>query len=177
MKNNALNIRVVADTQEDIFIDFNISKECSFKKIHDFLIEKFNLDGLELSSFYYSNDNWDKGEEITLMNMNFENENNFKFMDIVFLKDVIKEGYFKFLFVNDFLNMNIFYLEILKESEIEIEHSIVVLHELGEYNPKKNTYTSENSVNNSKNDKIEEILKEYDEDDFNNFEELDEDLY
>ena len=177
MENNALNIRVVADTQEDIFIDFNINKECSFKKIHEFLIEKFNLDGLELSSFYYSNDNWDKGEEITLMNMNFEDENNLKFMDIVFLKDVFQEGYFKFLFVNDFLNMNIFYLEILKESEIEIEHSIVVLHELGEYNTKKNTYTSENSVNNSKNDKIEDILKEYDEDDFNNFEELDEDLY
>ena len=45
MKNNALNIRVVADTHEDIFIEFNIHKTSSFRKIHDFLIEKFNLDG------------------------------------------------------------------------------------------------------------------------------------
>ena len=44
MSNNALNIRIVADTQEDIFVDFNINKDCSFKNIHDFLITKFNLD-------------------------------------------------------------------------------------------------------------------------------------
>jgi len=41
----------------------------------------------------------------------------------------------------------------------------------------KLTNTIENNVNDSKNDEIENILKEYDEDDFNNFEELDEDLY
>ena len=127
MKNNSLNIRVVADTHEDIFIDFNIHKVSNFRKIHDFLIEKFNLDNLELSSFYYSNDNWDKGEEITLLNMNFEDETNLKFMDMVILKEVFEEGHVKFLYVNDFLNMNIFYLEILQESYLPTEKPLVVL--------------------------------------------------
>ena len=70
MGNKGLNIRAVADTQEDIFIDFSIGKNAILVDIHHFLISKFNLSKLELSSFYYSNDSWDKGEEITLMNMN-----------------------------------------------------------------------------------------------------------
>ena len=176
MKNNALNIRVVADTHEDIFIDFNIHKTSNFRKIHDFLIEKFNLDDLELSSFYYSNDNWDKGEEITLLNMNFEDETNLKFMDMVILNDVFEKGHVKFLYVNDFLNMNIFYLEILQESYLPNEKPLVVLHELGIYKAKKDT-NSEEFYKDSRTDEIDEILKEYDEDELNDFEELDEDMY
>lgn len=176
MKNNALNIRVVADTHEDIFIDFNIHKTSNFRKIHDFLIEKFNLDDLELSSFYYSNDNWDKGEEITLLNMNFEDETNLKFMDMVILNDVFEKGHVKFLYVNDFLNMNIFYLEILQESYLSTEKPLVVLHELGKYKAKKDT-NSEEFNKDSRTDEIDKILKEKDEDELNDFEELDEDMY
>ena len=179
MSNNALNIRIVADTQEDIFVDFNINKDCSFKDIHDFLITKFNLDELEMSSFYYSNDQWDKGEEITLMNMNFENENTIKFMEATLLKAVFEEGNFKFLYVNDFLNMNIFYFEILKESNINNNNKVAVLHELGNYTPNVGNVNNEvsNDVNTSKTNEIEDILNEYNEDDLNKFEELDEDLY
>tara|TARA_Y200000002_G_C22684347_1_gene665376 strand:+ start:3894 stop:4424 length:531 start_codon:yes stop_codon:yes gene_type:complete len=176
MNSKGLNIRAVADTQEDIFIDFAISKRCNFSDIHHFLISKFNLNKLELSSFYYSNDNWDKGEEITLMNMNFDDENNIKFMDMVLLKDVYKEGHLKFLYVNDFLNMNIFYLEILKEVDVGVDEKVNILHQLGEYKP-NNQNIEEKTIEDDTKNEIDEILKEYDEDDFNKFEELDDDLY
>ena len=54
MKNNSLDIRIVADTQEDIFADLRIHKENNFLTIHDFLVENFHLDKLEMSSFFYS---------------------------------------------------------------------------------------------------------------------------
>jgi len=176
MNNNGLNIRIVADTKEDIFIDFSVNKKCNFSDIHHFLISKFNLNKLELSSFYYSNDNWDKGEEITLMNMNFGDENDMKFMDMIFLKDIYEEGHHKFLYVNDFLNMNIFYLEILKEVDIDNNEQINILHQFGQYEP-NNQLVDEEVVHDDKKDEIDDILNEYDEDDFNKFEELDEDLY
>ena len=176
MNSKGLNIRAVADTQEDIFIDFAISKRCNFSDIHHFLISKFNLNKLELSSFYYSNDNWDKGEEITLMNMNFDDESNIKFMDMVLIKDVYKEGHLKFLYVNDFLNMNIFYLEILKEVDIDNDDQVNILHQLGEYEP-KNQKLEEKTIEDDKKNEIDQILNEYNEDDFNKFEELDDNLY
>jgi hypothetical protein len=176
LKNNSLDIRIVADTQEDIFADLRIHKENNFLTIHDFLVENFHLDKLEMSSFFYSNDDWDKGEEITLMNMNIGEDQSIKFMESISIDEVFQEKKFKFLYVNDFLNMNIFYVEILKESYLEKEESLKLLHKLGEYQAKK----SDNILimeDENKLSEIEDILNEPEEDEFGGFEELDQDLY
>lgn len=176
MKNNSLDIRIVADTQEDIFADLRIHKENNFLTIHDFLVENFHLDKLEMSSFFYSSDDWDKGEEITLMNMNIGDDQTVKFMESITINEVFKEKKFKFLYVNDFLNMNIFYVEILKESDLEDNETLKLLHKLGEYEPKKSEdifiMEDENKLS-----EIEDILNEPEEDEFGGFEELDQDLY
>jgi hypothetical protein len=176
LKNNSLDIRIVADTQEDIFADLRIHKENNFLTIHDFLVENFHLDKLEMSSFFYSSDDWDKGEEITLMNMNIGDDQTVKFMESITINEVFKEKKFKFLYVNDFLNMNIFYVEILKESDLENNETLKLLHKLGEYEPKKSEdiliMEDENKLS-----EIEDILNEPEEDEFGGFEELDQDLY
>jgi len=176
LKNNSLDIRIVADTQEDIFADLRIHKENNFLTIHDFLVENFRLNKLEMSSFFYSNDDWDKGEEITLMNMNIGDDQTVKFMESITINEVFKEKKFKFLYVNDFLNMNIFYVEILKESDLENNETLKLLHKLGEYEPKKSEdiliMEDENKLS-----EIEDILNEPEEDEFGGFEELDQDLY
>ena len=176
MKNNSLDIRIVADTQEDIFADLRIHKENNFLTIHDFLVENFRLNKLEMSSFFYSNDDWDKGEEITLINMNIGDDQTVKFMESITINEVFKEKKFKFLYVNDFLNMNIFYVEILKESDLEDNETLKLLHKLGEYEPKKSEdiliMEDENKLS-----EIEDILNEPEEDEFGGFEELDQDLY
>lgn len=176
MKNNALDIRIVADTQEDIFADLRIHKENNFLTIHDFLVENFRLNKLEMSSFFYSNDDWDKGEEITLMNMNIGDDQTVKFMESITINEVFKEKKFKFLYVNDFLNMNIFYVEILKESDLENNETLKLLHKLGEYELKKSDDIL-NSEDENKLSEIEDILNEPEEDEFGGFEELDQDLY
>jgi hypothetical protein len=176
LKNNSLDIRIVADTQEDIFADLRIHKENNFLTIHDFLVENFHLDKLEMSSFFYSNDDWDKGEEITLMNMNIGDDSTVKFMESITLNEVFQEKKFKFLYVNDFLNMNIFYVEILKESDLEDNETLKLLHKLGEYEPKKSDDIL-NSEDENKLSEIEDILNEPEEDEFGGFEELDQDLY
>jgi len=176
LKNNSLDIRIVADTQQDIFADLRIHKKNNFLTIHDFLVENFHLDKLEMSSFFYSNDDWDKGEEITLMNMNIGDDQTIKFMESITINEVFQEKKFKFLYVNDFLNMNIFYLEILKESDLEDNESLKLLHKLGEYEAKKSEVIL-NTEEENKLSEIEDILNEPEEDDFGGFEELDQDLY
>ncbi len=176
MKNNSLDIRIVADTQVDIFVDLRINKKNNFMTIHDFLIENFHLDKLEMSSFFYSNDDWDKGEEITLMNMNFGDEETVKHMESITINEVFQQKKLKFLYVNDFLNMNIFYVEILKESDLENEENLKLLHKLGKYEAKKSgdnlSLKDENKLS-----EVEDILNDSEEDDFSGFEELDQDLY
>jgi hypothetical protein len=176
LKNNSLDIRIVADTQEDIFADFRVHKESNFLTIHDFLVENFHLNKLEMSSFFYSNDDWDRGEEITLMNMNIGDDLTIKFMESININKVFQEKKLKFLYVNDFLNMNIFYVEILRESDLENNEILKILHKLGEYEVKKSDDTL-NTEDENKLSEIEDILNEPEEDDFGGFEELDQDLY
>jgi hypothetical protein len=97
-------------------------------------------------------------------------------MESITINEVFKEKKFKFLYVNDFLNMNIFYVEILKESDLEDNETLKLLHKLGEYEPKKSEdifiMEDENKLS-----EIEDILNEPEEDEFGGFEELDQDLY
>ena len=176
MKNNSLDIRIVADTKEDIFADIRIYKKCSFKDLHNFLVENFNLNKQEMSSFYYSNETWDKREEITLMNMNIGEDQSIKFMESISIDEVFQEKKFKFLYVNDFLNMNIFYVEILKENISTSKKDISILHQLGKYKPKEYEEISLTD-NDTKQNEIDDIMNEFKDDDIQGYEELDENLY
>ena len=178
MENNIFKIRVVADTEEDIFIDLIADKNCSLMELHNVILKSFELNEMEMASFYLSNDNWDKGEEITLFNMETdEDEDSPKSMDQTLLNDFFIEDITKVLYLNDFLNLNIFYIEILNEDYQDINpNEILISHQLGKYTPKEYKENYDLS-NDQESDLIKDIFDEYDEDDIGGFEELDEDLY
>ncbi len=174
MKNNGLKIRVVADTEEDIFIDLTANKNNNLLSIHNLLVKTFELDSSEIASFYLSNDNWDKGDEITLFNMTTEEDENMQMsMENISLESLIYKKISKLLYLHDFLNMNIFYVELLNEVQIDSNEELQITHQLGKYTPKK--FTDESDF--EERDPVKDILDEYDEDNFGDFEELDEDLY
>jgi hypothetical protein len=177
MENNVFKIRVVADTEEDIFIDIKAVKECKLITIHNLLIKAFDLDNKEMASFYFSNNNWDKGEEITLFNMSIEEEEQVtKSMEDTALESLYENGIVKLLYLHDFLNLNIFYLEFLESDHSNMNEIAKITHQLGKYTPKQ--FNEENNTTLAEeNDPIKDILDEYNEDDFGSFEELDEDLY
>ena len=113
MSNEVLKLRIVADTEEDIFADVLLDTSCHLLSLHQFILDLFKLDQLEMASFYLSNDEWDKGEEITLFDMSLE-EDEFSPMSMESTSIFqIHEKTNKILYVHDFLNMNIFYVEIL----------------------------------------------------------------
>ena len=74
MSNKVFKLRIVADTEEDIFADVLVDTSCHFLSLHRYILDLFKLDKLEMASFYLSNDEWDKGEEITLFDMSSEED-------------------------------------------------------------------------------------------------------
>ena len=175
MSNEVLNLRIVADTEEDIFADVLLDTSCHLLSLHQFILDLFKLDQLEMASFYLSNDEWDKGEEITLFDMSLE-EDEFSPMSMESTSIFqIHEKTNKILYVHDFLNMNIFYVDILDLLPSNQNHTeIQLIHHFGTYMPKK-MVTNEEDTN---MDQISEIYDEFNEDPLNgDFEELDEDLY
>lgn len=104
--------RIVVDTVEDSFRDIEIAADATFESLHDIIIEAYDFRGDQMTSFYMSDDEWEKGEEIALMDMGFG-----KSMADTKLEDMMKSNNQKVLYVYDFLKMWIFYVELVKVNE------------------------------------------------------------
>lgn len=105
--------RVILDTENDVFRDLELLDNVTFLDFHKQILLAFNFDQSQMASFYLSNDNWDKGQEITLMKMDFDDGSASLEMKDVKLKSVIKKKGQKLLYVYDFMNMWCFYIDVL----------------------------------------------------------------
>ncbi len=68
--------RVLIDTleEENAFRDIVIDSSFTFDKLHEGINNAFDFNGDQVASFYLSNEDWDKGQEIGLMDMTGESD-------------------------------------------------------------------------------------------------------
>jgi len=107
------------DTEEDIFRDIEIRKTDTLEDLHNAITQSFGFDGLEMASFYRSDDEWNQGEEISLFDMS-EGPQSVRLMNETSIDAVADEDNTKLIYVYDFLSMWTFYVElgeIVEEAE------------------------------------------------------------
>ncbi|MBO3116200.1 hypothetical protein J4050_05540 [Winogradskyella sp. DF17] len=106
--------RVILDNdtkEEDVFRDLEIRESDTMEDLHNIITQSFGFDGMEMASFYISDEEWNQGEEIAMFDMS-EAENKVKVMASTIIKDVAHEASPKLIYVYDFLNMWTFYVEL-----------------------------------------------------------------
>ena len=66
-----LKFRVLLDSKEnnEIFRDIIIGDNENFETLYKLILNAYNFSEQQMASFYMSNDNWDKGHEISLIDM------------------------------------------------------------------------------------------------------------
>ncbi|MFH4967604.1 hypothetical protein V8G61_05290 [Gaetbulibacter sp. M240] len=107
------------DTDEDIFRDLEIRETDTLEDLHNIITQSFGFDGLEMASFYISNDQWEQGEEISMFDVG-EGQESPRLMNETELSSVVNEAQTKLIYVYDFLSMWTFYVElaeIVEEAE------------------------------------------------------------
>ena len=67
----AYKFRVVIDIEEDVFRDVVILENQNFEELHHAIVHAFGFEGDQMASFYMSDEQWEKGEEIGLIDMSF----------------------------------------------------------------------------------------------------------
>ena len=112
--------RVLIDTleEENAFRDIAIKSSSTFDKLHESINEAFNFNGDQVASFYLSNEDWDKGQEIGLMDMTGESEDFVEMIHTPIVEKVEKVGQ-KLLYVYDFLTMWCFFVELIEINLID----------------------------------------------------------
>lgn len=112
-KNTNVNIfkfRVIVDTEKDVFRDIEIETDATFEAFHKAVLDAFDFEQGEMASFYMSNETWEKGLEIALMDVGGATPS----MANTKLEDMLSKPSDKVLYVYDFLRMWIFYVELVE---------------------------------------------------------------
>lgn len=99
------------DTDEDVFRDLEIRETDTMEDLHNIITQSFGFNGMEMASFYISDDEWNQGEEIAMFDMS-EAGNEVRVMNETIIKDVAHEASPKLIYVYDFLSMWTFYVEL-----------------------------------------------------------------
>ncbi|MCZ4409968.1 hypothetical protein O3Q51_14195 [Cryomorphaceae bacterium 1068] len=113
MSENIFHFRVLIDQTEEVFRDIQIKGSDSFDDLHQAIVEAFEFSGDEMASFYMSNEEWDKGEEITQMDMGGLGDEGIKTMKDTPLDEMVFEEGEKLLYLYDFMRMWIFFVELV----------------------------------------------------------------
>ncbi len=99
------------DTEDDIFRDLEIRETDTLEDLHNAITQSFGFDGLEMASFYVSNDSWEQGEEISMFDIS-EGDNQARLMNETIINDVVHEAQTKLIYIYDFLSMWTFLVEL-----------------------------------------------------------------
>lgn len=119
---SALKFRVLLDNEQDdeIFRDIIIDENDNFESLYHAIMNDFRFEGNQMASFYMSNDEWDKGHEISLMDMNYGDEaidEKASVMSSAVLRNFMESSDQKIILVYDFLRMWIFLIELIEKVE------------------------------------------------------------
>ena len=108
--------RILLEAKEDIFRDIEIKSTQNFEDFHEIIVASFGFDNSQMASFYLSNEDWDKGQEISLFDMKMdenEQEQLLVMADTVINTQVNCIGS-HLLYAYDFLNMHNFFIELIE---------------------------------------------------------------
>ncbi len=106
--------RVVIDVEEDVFRDVRLGSEHNLEDLYKLIISAFDFKPDQMASFYLSNDEWEKGHEIGLMDMGAPGSELPTVMSEAILSEIVLARHQKMLLVHDFMRMWCFYVECIQ---------------------------------------------------------------
>ncbi|MGV8813238.1 MAG: IS1096 element passenger TnpR family protein [Gelidibacter sp.] len=153
------------DTEDDVFRDIEIRETDSLEDLHNSITQAFGFDGIEMASFYLSDDEWNQGEEISMFDTS-EGYDKMRLMSETPINDVSDENKTKLIYVYDFLNMWTFYVElaeIVEETQGTDYPNLMFVHGQIPTEAPQKSFEAENEY-----DDYDEFDDDFDVDDYDN---------
>lgn len=120
-------LRIIADTQETVIRELRVKGSTTLLNLQQLTLPLFDLSEGEMGSFFYSTLDWDQGQEVPMFAM----EDAMPSMENTTVEEFFKSTSHG-LYVYNFLDMNIFYVEKTKTEEEEGFENFVLISSVGE---------------------------------------------
>ena len=103
-----LRIRVILNVEEDVLRDIEVDGSLSMMEFHKAISSFFGFDSSELSTFFKSNNKWEREDEIKIFKLD---ENDQVYPDSS-VSEFIKSKGDKLIYIYDFLNYWTFFIDV-----------------------------------------------------------------
>jgi len=156
--------RIILDAKEDILRDIEIEDSATLEDFHYAIAQAFGFAGSEMASFYRTNEVWEQGEEIPLLDM----DEGIVPMGQEQIDSIFTAENHHLIYVYDFLALWTFFVELIEVGEPELTtlypNLIFAQGEVPEEAPQKDFVADESTLENEMDD--EEGLEDYNDADF-----------
>jgi hypothetical protein len=122
-----LKFRIYWEDDESIYRDLMIKHSQTFLDLHNCILKCFEFDNKHHATFYRSNDNWQRGKEITLEKYDKPYKAEPLLMHETIIGKEIHEPNQKFIYVYDFHKYWTFLVELInvnKEESLKAEYPV-----------------------------------------------------
>lgn len=103
---------IVSDEADDFLREISIDSEAKFIDLHNAILESTGYANDSITSFFVCNDDWEKEQEITLMEMDTSADTDSYVMDETALDELLSEEGQKLLYVFDMVNDRAFFMQL-----------------------------------------------------------------
>lgn len=103
---------LLSDEQDNFVREISIDSESSFFDLHEAILDSVKYSKDQITSFFICSDDWEKEQEITLMEMDSSSEYDNLTMSDTKLEDQISDEGQKLLYVFDYISDRAFFIEL-----------------------------------------------------------------
>jgi len=112
-----LLFRIISDEDQEFYRDLVIDGSDTFLDFHKVLQENLGFDPTQLASFFITTENWEKQQEITLIDMMQEAGVETLTMGDVCMEEYLDEVNQRMIYVFDFFSERSFFMELIETSD------------------------------------------------------------
>jgi len=152
-----LKFRVYFEEDDSVYRDIAVKHTQSFVSLHQVILKAFEFDSKHAATFFRSNDNWQRGREISLEKY----DKAYKVLPLLMadttIGSEIKDPNQKFVYIYDFVKNWSFLVELInvsKEESSKIDYPAVI--------KKEGIGPSQYGVKGLVGDKLTEVEEKYD---------------
>lgn len=103
---------ILSDEVENFVRIISIDSEASFFDLHTAILDSVEYEKNQMTSFFMCSDNWEKEQEVTLMEMESSSEYDNLVMEDTKLEDLLSEENQKMVYVFDMIADRLFFIEM-----------------------------------------------------------------
>jgi len=105
-------ITILSDEVDNFVRIITVDSEATFFDLHNAILDSVNYERNQMSSFFMCSDEWEKGQEVTLVEMESSSEYDNLVMEDTKLEELLVDENQKLLYVFDVMSDRVFFMEL-----------------------------------------------------------------